>query len=172
MQQGDPLGPLLFCLVLHQQSLHLRYDFQVLYLDDVTLGGSCEDLIHDIHVMRNAVELGLSLNTMKCETVCDDMTTSDTLLAELPGVQLVRTSQAQLLGSPIGNDECVTAALTGKVNVLRRLGERHCQRMMLSSCCAIPLHCLSCCICFGLLHVSDRPPWEHMMFAYVRFLVE
>ena len=24
VQQGDPLGPLLFCLVLHQQSVHLR----------------------------------------------------------------------------------------------------------------------------------------------------
>ena len=82
------------------------------------MGGSCEDLIHDIHVMRNAEEQGLSLNTMKCEIVCDDTATCDTLLAELPGAQLVRTSQAQLLGSPIGNGECVTAALTGKVDVL------------------------------------------------------
>ena len=39
VQQGDPLGPLIFCLALHQQSLHLRSDFQALYLDDVTLGG-------------------------------------------------------------------------------------------------------------------------------------
>lgn len=39
VQQGDPLGPLIFCLALHQQSLHFRSDFQALYLDDVTLGG-------------------------------------------------------------------------------------------------------------------------------------
>ena len=39
VQQGDPLGPLIFCLALHQQSLHLRSDFQAMYLDDVTLGG-------------------------------------------------------------------------------------------------------------------------------------
>ena len=39
VQQGDPLGPLLFCLILHQRSLHLKSEFQALYLDDVTLGG-------------------------------------------------------------------------------------------------------------------------------------
>ena len=49
VQQGDPLGPLLFCLVLHQRGLHLRSDLKVLYLDDVTLGGDCQDLLHDIH---------------------------------------------------------------------------------------------------------------------------
>ena len=74
VQQGNPLGPLLFCLVLHQRSLHLNSKFQALYLDDVTLGGSCEDLIHDIQVMRDAANLGLTLNAGKCEIVSDDMT--------------------------------------------------------------------------------------------------
>ena len=48
VQQGDPLGPLLFCLVLHRHSLQLNSEFEAHYLDDVTLGGSCEDLLHDI----------------------------------------------------------------------------------------------------------------------------
>ena len=38
VQEGDPL---LFCMTLHRHSLNSRSDFNVLYLDDVTLGGNC-----------------------------------------------------------------------------------------------------------------------------------
>ena len=69
VQQGDPLGPLLFCLVLHQHSLHLRSEVQTQYLDDVTLGGDCEDLVHDVQVMREASDVGLCLNLGKCEII-------------------------------------------------------------------------------------------------------
>ena len=87
VQQGDPLGPLLFCLVLHQRGLHLKSD---LYLDDVTLGGDCQDLLHDIQVMKDASDLGLSLNARKCEIIGTNMTTCGTLLVSLPGFHLAR----------------------------------------------------------------------------------
>ena len=144
VQQGDPLGPLLFCLVLHQRSLHLKSEFQALYLDDVTLGGSCEDLIHDIQVMRDAADSGLTLNAGKCEIESDNMTICGTLLVALPGAKLVGVSQAQLLGSPLGDDECVSAALAEKVEALRRLGERlqlltaHDALILLRNCFALP----------------------------------
>ena len=75
VQQGDPLGPLLFCLTLHQHCLSLRAEFNVLYLDDVTLGGDCHDLLHDLKVIKDAVKLGLTLNTTKCEIISQDMST-------------------------------------------------------------------------------------------------
>ena len=34
VHQGDPMGPLMFCLVLPQQSLQLKSDFKALYLDE------------------------------------------------------------------------------------------------------------------------------------------
>ena len=40
VQQGDPLGPLLFCLVIHPLVLRLKSEFKVFYLDDGTIGGS------------------------------------------------------------------------------------------------------------------------------------
>ena len=124
VQQGDPLGPLLFCLTLHQHSLFLRSEFNVFYLDDVTLGGDCHDLLHDLKVMKDAVKLGLTLNTAKCEIISQDMTTCVTLLVSLPGAQLVPTSHAQLLGSPLGDDASISAVLADKVEALRSLGER------------------------------------------------
>ena len=41
VQQGDPLGPLLFCLSLHRHCAGLRSAFCVMYLDDITIG-ACE----------------------------------------------------------------------------------------------------------------------------------
>ena len=41
VQQGDPLGPLLFCLMIHPMILQLRSEFRVFYLDDGSLGGRC-----------------------------------------------------------------------------------------------------------------------------------
>ena len=37
VQQGDPLGPLLFCLVIHPLVLRLKSEFRVFFLDDGTL---------------------------------------------------------------------------------------------------------------------------------------
>ena len=48
MQQGDPLGPLQFCLTIHPLVSHLRSVFRVsLYLEDGTLGNLVEDVLSD-----------------------------------------------------------------------------------------------------------------------------
>ena len=52
VQQGDPLGPLLFCLSLYHLHSQMRSEFCILYLDDVTLGGNVEDLAHDLRVFQ------------------------------------------------------------------------------------------------------------------------
>ena len=38
VQQGDPLGPLLFCLTIHDMLQQVNCEFGVFYLDDGTLG--------------------------------------------------------------------------------------------------------------------------------------
>ena len=47
VQQGDPLGPLLFCLCIHRMSTLLQSELSF-FLDDTTLGGSVVDLSHDL----------------------------------------------------------------------------------------------------------------------------
>ena len=44
VQQGDPLGPLLFCLAIHQIQVRLSSELKLLYLDDVALGGTLEQI--------------------------------------------------------------------------------------------------------------------------------
>ena len=63
VQQGDPLGPLLFCLTIHPLVTKLTSEFKVFYLDDGTLGGLAESVLHDLQqVEREAAELGFSAN--------------------------------------------------------------------------------------------------------------
>ena len=72
------------------------------------------------------------------------MTTCGTPLVSLPGAQLVQPSNAQLLGSPLGDDASISAALADKVEALRRLSERlkllsaHDALILLRNCFALP----------------------------------
>ena len=69
VQQGDPLGPLLFCLTLHQLCGHLKS----VTLDDGTLGGKVEDMVRDLDlIVHKGAELGLLLNPQKSEIICCD----------------------------------------------------------------------------------------------------
>ena len=44
VQQGDPLGPLLFYLVIFPLTQMLCSEFRIFYLDDATLGGNEADV--------------------------------------------------------------------------------------------------------------------------------
>ena len=119
VQQEDPLGPLLFCLTIHPLVLKLTSEFKVFYLDDGTLGGPFQDVLHDLRLVEEeASSLGLQLNRSKSELVCDDADLCDAMLREAPGLCVVSCSQATLLGSPVGSAECVDSAIESNFEVL------------------------------------------------------
>ena len=71
VQQGDPLGPLLFCLVIHPLVLQLRPELCLFYLDDGTSGGPEEGVLRDLEfIEREAASLGLHLNHSITELIC------------------------------------------------------------------------------------------------------
>ena len=73
VQQGDPLGPLFYCMSIHQLCSRLKSKFSVFYLDDCSLGGSMEDVLHDLNIVEcEGAELGLHLNYQKSEVICVD----------------------------------------------------------------------------------------------------
>jgi len=70
IQQGDPLGPMLFCLAVHGVVQSLTSDVVIAYLDDVTLGGRADRVLVDVSTFqREAAQLGLSLNPAKSEVI-------------------------------------------------------------------------------------------------------
>ena len=73
VQQGDPLGQLLICLTIHRIVQQLRSEVRMFYLDDGTLGGCLDDVLHDLQTFELAAgKMGLQLNRGKSEVICED----------------------------------------------------------------------------------------------------
>ena len=72
VQQGDPLGPMLFSLAIHEVTEELvRMGIQaVWYLDDGTIMGSPEEVARGYQlVAQKCAKWGLSVNAGKCEVI-------------------------------------------------------------------------------------------------------
>ena len=68
VQQGDPLGPLLFCLAVQQVLERCEGDLVMGYLDDLTIGGYFDALIAQVPLIEASSSLlGLTFNRSKCE---------------------------------------------------------------------------------------------------------
>jgi len=84
VQQGDPLGPLLFCLVTRELTSSLKSPLNAWFLDDGTLIGSVDSVLQDLTIVRESgIDLGLELNPEKCEasvTGGDSATRAEILL--------------------------------------------------------------------------------------------
>jgi len=157
VQQGDPLGPMLFCLTIQQLKPQLTSEFQVFYLDDGTLGGSIEDLRHDLRVVEKVgQEIGLQLNEEKTEVICCSQEARESVLSSLPGALVVENEEATLLGSPIGGVSAISTTLREKVAALKIMGGRlahlatHDALLLVKHSFALPklLHCLRTAPCF------------------------
>jgi len=57
VQQGDPAGPAFFCLGVKYLTKELRSEFHPWYLDDGTLAGTLEDVIHDLNKILEFQEI-------------------------------------------------------------------------------------------------------------------
>ena len=125
LQQGDPLGHLLFCLSTHGHT-SFTSEFCVCYIhvDDITLGGPSVTIQYDLEIVHSMEEIGLSLNCGKSEVICREELTCTTILSSLPGAQIIEPSAATLLGSPLGDVESVSVALEKKIVSLATMGER------------------------------------------------
>lgn len=75
VQQGDPLGPLLFCLVLHKvvtaiadDSTCSQLSFHSWYMDDGVIAGPKQAVLQALSIIKQlGPPLGLFINTSKCE---------------------------------------------------------------------------------------------------------
>ena len=83
VQQGDPLGPLLFCLPIHTLLLACQSQLKMAYIDDITLGGPAAVVAADDALVKaQGTALGLVLNEKKCETIATDGHTDEISLQQ------------------------------------------------------------------------------------------
>jgi hypothetical protein len=165
VQQGDPLGPLLFCLTISPLVLKLQSEFNVWYMDDGTLGDEIDILLSDFRTIINeGPNYGLHLNEIKCELITNDDSIVEKFRKLAPKVIHVKPSDAQILGAPIGTN--IGVSLENKLHSLQQLFKRlmllesHDAFFLLKNCFSIPKlsYILRCAPCYSngeLLRFDD-----------------
>jgi len=71
VQQGDPLGPLLFCVAAQKMANLMKSQLNLWYMDDGSLGGRSTCSLKILRRIGSA--FGLLVNEQKCELVTDDL---------------------------------------------------------------------------------------------------
>lgn len=144
-QQGDPLGPLLFCLTVMPLVQRVQSPFNIWYMDDGTLGGDADTLISDFRMLKTEGEkLGLVINPAKCELITDDISLVDRVRVVIPDILHTNKTSAELMGAPVGGEEGIGRTLETKLKALRCLADRlsflsaHDALFLLKNCFAIP----------------------------------
>lgn len=94
LQQGDPFGPLSYCLTTVPIHLGLKSAMVQSYLDDDILRGAPEDVLSDFITLRSrSAEIGLDFNLNKCEIAAFGGTAAEreraiqSFLTEFPELQ-------------------------------------------------------------------------------------
>src|SRR5437867_2791269 len=117
VQQGDPVGPLLFCLAVHNLLSPCCCDFKVGYLDDFTLGDDPLTMTTEVvHLEARALELCLTFNINKCEVISSS--TSSGLMQPLKSFRQVDVDHGVLLGSPLSSSGSMDEILETRIKCL------------------------------------------------------
>ena len=123
-QQGDPLGPLLFCLALQPVLNDLTCPLKIAFMDDVTLGGPSSVVAEAVDmVAEQGASLGLLLNRSKCKVIGSPEACS---LPAFDRFSVVDVESACLLGAPLLRGLAMDHMLESKCVVLERAMSRLC----------------------------------------------
>ena len=128
-QQGDALGPLLFCKTIQPLLASLHSVLKLGYMDDLTLGGPQETVAKDVQlVMKAGQDMGLNLNISKCELITQpSCIITDPVLSSFIQVSV---GDAELLGAPLFPGAVLDSAWSQRCDELARAVDR------LASICA------------------------------------
>ena len=119
VQQGDPLGPVLFSLALHPILLSMNSPVKFGYLDDVTAVGPEQTVEDDVtRLSQESNDIGLTLNVKKCEVIITNG--SRCSLPMLSSFVHVDPKDATLLGAPLLVGSSMDKALDGHCENLNR----------------------------------------------------
>ncbi|XP_029655705.1 uncharacterized protein LOC115229508 [Octopus sinensis] len=150
VQQGDPLGSLLFSLAIHQTTRSCKNDLNMWYLDDGVIGGTPEGILETLKsLVFNFGALGLEFNCGKCEIV--NVNTDELSFRKwmtefnklLPGCTFPLKEDLIFLGSPIF-ESGIKAVMKAKISEFSFLSEKlrcvdsHIGLFLMRNCLSIP----------------------------------
>ena len=122
VQQGDPLGPLLFCLGIHKLLQNLTSEVIIGYLDDISLCGDTNSIIADLtYIETESSKLGLSLNKNKCEIFSNDTNITHHLSTTFTNFVTRQIQDLKFLGAPILPDVSLDEHLDNAISKLKAM---------------------------------------------------
>ncbi|GAV00321.1 hypothetical protein RvY_11188 [Ramazzottius varieornatus] len=108
VQQGDPLGPMPFCLAIEVLTNKLTSPLNLGYLDDGTIGGDCSKVLADFcTLISEGIRIGLQLNPSKTELSLQGGTAGEresirrAFSLVCPGIISPFRAELTLLGAPL-----------------------------------------------------------------------
>ena len=117
VQQGDPLGPFLFCLAIQPIISLLQCPLNLWYMDDGTIAGDFDTVMTDFFSIQNECnEIGLKLNVSKCEIYNPKQSDH--------GCKEISSENFELLGAPItpsAIDNCLQLRLDNFAKIIAKL---------------------------------------------------
>lgn len=180
VQQGDPLGPLLFAAAIQPLAAELRasaVDLSMFYLDDGVLAGSVEAVASALaHLQRAAADVGLALNLAKCEAITVGMTPAAALGPIAPSLLTASDGSSRVLtdfeflgagvGSPLHLETHAAARVDAASKLLHAIGELDDPQVALrllraSAGYARLVHTMRCCPPAG--HESALDRFNHLV---------
>ena len=122
VQQGDPLGPLLFSLVMLEVTKQIQSYTELLlnlwYLDDGVFIGKAEEVRKALDILDHlGPGQGLHLNSKKCEIITLPSSAHQTsLFPDIPKDKQNTEGNFDILGSPIGSHKhCAEYLMTNAI---------------------------------------------------------
>ncbi|XP_026459245.1 uncharacterized protein LOC113359892 [Papaver somniferum] len=150
VQQGDPLGPLLFSLVLHQLvrkiNVECTLSLQAWYLDDGTIIGDTAEVAKALTVVQTeGSTLGLILNIKKTEILWPSCDGRKLRVGMFPAEISSPNNGVKLLGGPVSLDDGFLKGLAIKraekavelMQVLSKLRDPQSELLLLRACMGI-----------------------------------
>ena len=120
VQQGDPIGSLLFCVSSLKLARGMTSEFNLWYMNDGSVGGDVSCLLHDLDsVRRVGPTIGLVLNDAKCEIFTNDDNVVASIRAFMPNIRHIASDNVIMLGAPVGGDTSVDLVLNNKLVAFR-----------------------------------------------------
>lgn len=164
IQQGDPLGPLLFCLTVHPALQTVNSPLLIGYMDDVTVGGPATSVANDLVALQTAcASLGLELNAGKCEVISHPFTDLRPF-SLMSNFQRKAVEEASLLGAPLGAGAALSEALLSKLDEIKLASSR---LNLISSHDALTILKASCSASKLLFLLRSAPCVGHQTLASI-----
>ncbi len=152
VQQGDPLGPALFALGIHEavsrtkaavtQAHANELDLCVFYLDDGVLAGSSRAVSLFCNLLRAELEdIGLEMSFSKCEVIPAAKDQHSISASLFSGFLWVLSGDFKLLGAPLGSQEFCTEHTGARnlkaeklLNSIAQLENAQCSYLLAKQC--------------------------------------